>query len=79
MPDTHDEYDERIVQHFVHDAVVADTHPPQAPEVPLQGASRQRLVRKSVDRVEEPLPVSLRNPIQLPGCAPLDPDRVMHA
>ena len=79
MPDTHDEYDERVVQHFVHDAVVADAHPPQAPEIPLQGASRQRLLRESVDRVEDPLPVSLRNPIQLPGCAPLDPDRVMHA
>ena len=79
MADTHDEYDECIVQHFVHDAVVADAHPPQAPEIPLQGTSRQRLLSESVDRVEDALPVSLRHPIQLPGRAPLDPDRVVHA
>ena len=79
MPDTDNEHDKRVDQHFVHDAVVADPHPPQAAEISLQGASRQRLLGESVDRVEDPLPVSPRNPIQLRGCAPLDPDRVMHA
>ena len=79
MPDTHNEHDERIVQHFVHDAVVANAHPPQAAETSLQGASRQRLLGESVDREGNASPVRLRNSIQLPGCASLDPDRVVHA
>ena len=79
MPDTHNEHDERVVQHFVHHAVVADAHPPQAAEISLQGASRQRLLRESVDREGNASPVRLRNSLQLPGCASLDPDRVVHA
>ena len=79
MRDTHNEHYERVVQHFVHDAVVPNADSPQASEIPLQGASRQRLLCESIDGVADPLTVRLRNASQLPGRAPLDPDRVPHA
>ena len=49
MGGTNDEYDEFIVPHFVHHAMIADAQPPQPPEVTLQRCAKMRSLRQPID------------------------------
>ena len=74
----HDENDEGIVEYFVDDAVVSDADPTQAEKITLQDASPVRTLSKVVDRAHDSAAFSLRNAVEFPGRALLDPNGVAH-
>ena len=79
MRHSHYQDHERIGEDFVHDAIIADAHSPQAAQIPFQRATRQRVFGQAVDRAHNAKPLRTRNASQFPGCAPLNPNRVTHA
>ena len=79
MRDTNHQNHKRIGQDFVHDAIIANAQSPQAAQFPFQRASRQRAFGQAVDRAHKAKPIRTRNASQFPGCAPLNPNRVVHA
>ena len=79
MRHSHHQDHKRIGKDFIHDAIVASTHSPQAAQLPFQRTARQRVFSQSIDRPHNAKPIRTRNTSQFPGCAPLNPNRVIHA
>ena len=55
VSNTDDQYNERIVLHFVQHAVLADANSPQAPQLPLQRIASERVLRQPVNGLNNPL------------------------
>lgn len=71
--------DKLIVPDIVHDAVVPNTEPSQAPQVAFQHGAEMRSFRQPVDGRNDPRPIRLRHTPQLFGGALFNPYREAHA
>ena len=79
MRNSHHEYDKRIVDYFIHNAVVTNAHSAKATALSFQRTPGERALAQSIDCLHNAKRILFRNTSEFFGCAPLNPNRVAHA
>ena len=74
MRDPNNEDHQLIVEHFVHNPVVADAYAAEASQGSLQRVARVRLLAETIYGVHDALAIPASNIRQVSGRAALDPN-----
>jgi hypothetical protein len=79
MRDPHHEYDKRIVEHLIHNAVVTNADSAKPTGLSFQRTPHKRTLGQAIDGMHNTKPILLRNTSQFFGRAPLNPNRGAHS
>jgi hypothetical protein len=79
MRNSHPEHDQLSIEHLVHNTVVTHAQASKPEVFSFQRALLERVLAEAIDGTHNPQPILLRNARQIPGRAPLNPNRVVYA